>query len=413
MRFLMSTILLLACCNQLFSGDWYQFLGSDRNGISSETDLADRFPDAGPEIAWRTPLGVGMSNLAIKDGVAYTMYQDAKHQYAVAIDAMTGEKKWQASIAPFYKNAMGNGPRATPTIHGKDLFVYTGEGVLVSLAIETGKLNWKVDTAKQFKAKPPEYGASCSPLIASEGVVIQTSAANGCVASFDLSSGKLRWITGKGACGYSSPVILNLDGNIQIVAFTGTEVLGLDTVTGKQLWSYPYVTEFHCNTASPVQTGRATFLVSAGENHGSTILELKADAKTFRVEPTWKSLGKASVLRAEWQTPIAIDGHLFALDNVGSAGPITNLVCIRLSDGAQVWNEKRFGKSNLTYANGKLFISTMEGELVIVKASTKEFTELARAKILGMTRQAPVICNGFLYLRDNKEVVCVDIRAKK
>ena len=68
-----------------------------------------------------------------------------------------------------------------------------------------------------------------------------------------------------------------------------------------------------------------------------------------------------------------IDGHIFALDNIGSAGPITNLVCVNIANGKQVWMKKRFGKSNLTLADGRLFISTMKGELVIVDASADSF----------------------------------------
>ena len=72
--------------------------------------------------------------------------------------------------------------------------------------------------------------------------------------------------------------------------------------------------------------------------------------------------------------------------------------------------QPRFGKSNLIYADGKLFISTMRGELVIVMATPEEFKETAREVVLGMTRQAPVIANGKLYLRDDKEVVCIDVQ---
>ena len=125
----------------------------------------------------------------------------------------------------------------------------------------------------------------------------------------------------------------------------------------------------------------------------------------------WESIGRTSVLRAEWQTPVLLDGYLYGMDNVGSAGPVTNLVCVRAEDGEQMWNQRRFGKSNLVAADGKLFISTMKGELVLVKASPKAFTEVSRATILSQqTRQAPVIANGMLYLRDNTEIVCLKIK---
>src|SRR5215475_9127454 len=33
-------------------GDWPQFLGPNRNGISAETNLLDRWPDSGPTLIW-------------------------------------------------------------------------------------------------------------------------------------------------------------------------------------------------------------------------------------------------------------------------------------------------------------------------------------------------------------------------
>jgi len=118
------------------------------------------------------------------------------------------------------------------------------------------------------------------------------------------------------------------------------------------------------------------------------------------------------VLRNEWQTSILLDGHLYGMDNVGGAGPITHLTCIDATDGTRVWQQARFGKGNLIAADGKLFISTIDGELVIVAASPKSFRELARAKVIGSTRQAPALANGLLYLRDGSEILCLDIRKK-
>ena len=115
------------------------------------------------------------------------------------------------------------------------------------------------------------------------------------------------------------------------------------------------------------------------------------------------------MLRAEWQTPILLDGYLYGFDNVGSAGPVTHLTCIEAATGKRMWQKQRFGKGNLTAADGKLFLSTMKGELVIVRATPKAYEELGRATILGQTRQAPALSGGRVYLRDDKEIVCVEV----
>jgi hypothetical protein len=123
------------------------------------------------------------------------------------------------------------------------------------------------------------------------------------------------------------------------------------------------------------------------------------------------SQGPKSVLRNEWQTSILLDGFLYGFDNVGSAGPVTHLTCVSAASGERQWQELRFGKGNLIAADGKLFLSTMQGELVVVTTTPKRFEELGRKRIIGKTRQAPALAGGLLYLRDDREIVCLDVRA--
>ena len=73
------------------AGDWAQFLGPDRNGVSTETDLINTWPAAGPKIVWRTPLGVSMSGVAVSQGAAFTMFQDETSQFVVCLNALTGK----------------------------------------------------------------------------------------------------------------------------------------------------------------------------------------------------------------------------------------------------------------------------------------------------------------------------------
>lgn len=111
-------------------GEWPQFLGPTRNGLSAETGLLDRWPTDGPKEIWRVPGGVGMSGLAISRGRVLTLVQREGKQWLVALEAKTGESVWETPLAPEYRNPMGNGPRGTPAIAGELVFVFTGEGIL-------------------------------------------------------------------------------------------------------------------------------------------------------------------------------------------------------------------------------------------------------------------------------------------
>ena len=88
------------------------------------------------------------------------------------------------------------------------------------------------------------------------------------------------------------------------------------------------------------------------------------------------------------------------------------MTCIDAASGERAWQVPRFGKGNLIAADGKLFISTIQGELVLVTATPGGYEELGRATVMGATRQAPALSAGLLYLRDDREIVCWQVREK-
>ena len=393
------------------TASWPQFLGPQRNGISSESGLMKSWPTDGPKVVWRVSGGVGMSGLAIDQDRLVTMLQRGGKQYVVSLDAQTGKSQWEAQVGPEYKNQMGNGPRATPTIVGDLVYTFSGEGVLMATRLADGEIVWRHDTVTELKGKVTDYGMACSPLVVDELVIVTVGAPRATVVAYDRTTGELAWQVGSDKNGYSSPAVLKVGGRDQIVAYTGNSVLGIAPTTGQQLWRYPYVTDYDCNIATPLEYQGRVF-ISSGENHGSVLLSLTADGDFFDAEEVWKSHGSSSVMRNEWQTSILLDGHLYGMDNVGSAGPVTHLNCVNIATGERVWQKTRFGKGNLIAADGKLFISTMKGELVVVQATPDEYKEIGRGVVIGTTRQAPALAAGLLYLRDDQEIVCLDVREK-
>lgn len=393
----------------LAADDWPQFLGTQRTGISSETNLINGFGQGGPNVLWRTAIGEGMSGIAVAGDLVCTLYQDASQQYAVAVNRLTGQPVWRSAIAPSYRNAMGDGPRSTPAIDRGQMFAMTGEGIVVCLTLKNGHVEWRYDTIQKLGGRPAEYGMACSPVVTNEHVIVTVGAPRATVLALDRLTGEVVWTAGTDApAGYSSPALLSISRSIQLVVFYGSGVFGLQPETGKVIWNYPFPTDYDCNIATPIAIdGRV--LISSGENHGAVLLDVPT-SEQGQVREVWTSLGNRSVLRNEWQTSIHLDGYLYAFDNIGSAGPVTNLCCVNAKTGEQVWQKKRFGKGNLIAADGKLWCSTMEGELVIVRATPDSFQELGRATVLGSTRQAPALSNGQLFLRDATEIVCVDIK---
>lgn len=411
-RILDSIVLIVALTATMpfvFAGDWPQFLGPQRNGHSDETGLIDQWPEAGLKVVFRVPGGVGMSGVSVAGNRVVTLVQDASAQSVICLDANTGNKIWSTPIAPAFKNAMGNGPRSAPALTSDQGFVFTGEGLLAAVDLDSGEKQWEVDVIEEFGGKPAEYGMASSPIFHQGLVIVTAGCPNATVVAFDCKTGEHRWSVGQDRTGYSSPTLLRVAQETQLVVYSGTALLGIDPTEGVLLWRYAYETDYDCNIAMPINVGDDIF-ISSGENHGSLLLSVSKQGTSYEVEERWASQGRKSVMRNEWQTSIHLDGVLYGFDNVGSAGPITHLTCVDAETGGRKWQESRFGKGNLICADGKLLITTMDGEFVMAKASPDGFAEMGRQKLIGMTRQAPSLANGKVYLRDDTEIVCLDLR---
>lgn len=390
-------------------GEWPQFLGPNRNGISSEKNLIEKFAATGPKIVWRFPAGVGKSGMAITGTSVLTTCQDESNQYALALDLKTGKQLWKTPIAPKYENQMGDGPRGTPTISDDRVFVYSGEGVLSAIDLKSGKLQWSSNPVSDLGSQVADYGMASSPLVVKDKVIVSVGGTESSLVAFDAKTGEASWKVASDPAGYSSPALLEVGGKQQVVAFQGSSVIGVTPDTGELLWSFPFETDYNCNIATPIAVDGNVF-ISAGENHGSVMLKLKPSGTGFEPEVVWESLGPRSLLRNEWQTSISIDGYLYGFDNVGGAGPVSHLTCLEAATGKRVWQAARFGKGNMIAADGKLYIVTIEGDLVIAKVSSEKYEEFSRAKVLEMTRQAPALSEGHLLVRDDNEIICIDLK---
>ncbi|QDT11257.1 PQQ-binding-like beta-propeller repeat protein [Planctomycetes bacterium K23_9] len=408
----------LFCISAIRAADWPRFLGDAGNGVSSETNLLDQLGTDSPAVRWQVAGGIGMSAVVVADQSAITMWNDAGEQKLVALNKDTGKTLWTTALAPAYKNGQGDGPRATPTIADGRIYAFTSDGMLAAVDFATGHIVWKVDSMKLTGAKPAEYGLSSSPLVTETFVIVHVGSPQAAVAAFQKSTGELAWTAGSGPAGYSSPTLLQVAGETQVVSFVGSGVIAMTPTEGKELWSYDFETPYDCNTASPISLSTGSgdtsgVFISAGENHGCVLLNISKRDDDFTVTEQWASVDTKSVMRNEWQTSVIVGNHLYGFNNVGSAGPTTHLACINVHSGEVVWQKTRFGKGNVVLADGKLWITTMAGELVLVKADPAKFQELGRIKLFGKTRQSLSIADGRGYIRDDAEVVCLELRRPK
>jgi outer membrane protein assembly factor BamB len=389
------------------AADWPQWLGPQRNGSSSETGLLTMWPKDGPRVVWKVLGGEGYSSVAVANGRAFTLVQRDGKELCVALDAVKGTPLWEREIGPLYKNQFGNGPRSTPAIDGKFVYVQSVNGPLACLDVEKGSIVWQHDLLKEFNVKNIRWGLSASPLVDGDLVYAIPGAPGAGVAAFHKVSGKLAWKSGDDEASYASPVTLMVDGKKQLVVFNAFGLVGMEADGGKELWRVPWKTEFDVNICTPLVLGDLMF-VASGEQVGSTLFQFKGGKPAV----VWESKGKKNqVMTTYWANAVHHNGYLYGLS--GEFDKRIDLNCVKLKTGELMWSEKGFGKGAITLADGHLWMSTKAGDLVLVHCNPKAYTEKARVVgFLGDNRTVPTIANGRMYVRDLKHIWCLDIAGK-
>ena len=124
--------LVLSLCSGLMraKGDeWPQFLGPQRNGATSGTNLAATWPKEGPPALWQHPVGQGFAGPVVSGGKLIAFHRLGDREIVTALDAKTGKGLWKAEYPTGYRDDFGfeEGPRATPSISGDLVFTWTDE----------------------------------------------------------------------------------------------------------------------------------------------------------------------------------------------------------------------------------------------------------------------------------------------
>jgi len=411
LRFIFCAALLYIPSAQ--AADWPQWLGPQRNGISAETGLLKSWPETGPKILWRTPLGNGFSALSIADGHAYTMYADSTGEFAVCLNAASGDEVWRFRTGSYYKEDQGgDGPRSTPTIENDRVYVLGAQGKLFALNIADGKKIWEKDLSAEFGSEIPKWGFSTSPLIEGELLLVETGGVNGnmlvdmvidretkaTAVALEKATGNTVWTALDDKMSYSSPIAFTVNTMRQAVFFTAYSLVGLAPENGEISWRFPWKTRWDVSAATPVLIPPDKIFISAGDQ--SAVIHLKAQRDGVVVEEIWKN----SEMKNHFGTSIYYQGHLYGFDQ-------SILKCIDAATGTEQWKTRGYGKGSLIIADGRLIILGEQGNLGLAEATPEAFREQANVPVMnGRCWTIPALANGKLYLRDEREVVSLDLQ---
>jgi outer membrane protein assembly factor BamB len=389
------------------STDWAQWGGPQRNFKSETKGLAASWPETGPPRLWQRELGDGYSGIAAESGKLFTMYRKGDNEIAVALDAATGKTIWEYSYAspflPDYDMSNGPGPHATPLVAGNLVFTSGATGRLHSLDKKTGKSLWSHDLLKEFNGTLRVNGYSCSPIAYKNQIVMMVGGQSSSLVAFNQKDGAVIWKKHDFKNSTSSPIIINVDGQDQLVAFMYGEVVGVDPADGNLLWSHPHPVDFGLNTSMPVWGPDNLLFISSGYNGGSRVLKLTRAGGKTTVEELWAH----RLMRVHFTNAIRVGDVVYGSSGDFGPAPFT---AIDVKTGKILWRHRGFPRASFLLADNRFIILDEDGHLLLATATSEGLAVTSKAELLSNHAwTVPSLAGTRLYLRDRKNIMALDL----
>jgi outer membrane protein assembly factor BamB len=216
---------------------------------------------------------------------------------------------------------------------------------------------------------------------------------------------------------HTTPVIATIQGVRQVIFATQTGLVSLDRTTGAFLWKYTYPF-FPIDTsmgANPVVYSNIVYC-TAGYFRGAGAARVTLTNGTWNVTQIFsKNSAAGAAYRSIWMTPVCYQGYIYTLCGENSTFLTTPLNCIELSTGVLKWTTNGFGMGGIILVDGKLLVSTEDGQLVLAQANPNAYTELARyrafqfdANTRGKCWISPAYSDGRIYAHSTTAAICLD-----
>ena len=360
-------------------GDWPEARGPNRDGVSKETGLLDKWALNGENFLWRVPYG-GRSAPIVMGNRVYLQNPSGRgvslQERVMALDADTGKVVWEYKFNVFQSDVPPHRVGwASPAADAETGNIYAmGVGATVVALSKDGKLLWDRSVGEEFAAFTTHGGRTMSPIIDGNLVIVsapisswgtQAARAHRFIA-LDKRTGDIVYVANPGGrpydTAYAAPTIATINGLRLLISGLGDgAVHAIKPQTGERVWSF-VAAKRAINTGAVVSG--STVIVSHGdENLDSSELGMIAaidGSQTGDIKTTkWANKGD----QFGFSSPVIDGTRVYQIEN-GS-----RLKAYDLETGRELWRQAlgTVQKAPLVLADGKLYVGTESGKFFIVR----------------------------------------------
>jgi outer membrane protein assembly factor BamB len=397
------------------AGDWPQWRGPERNGISQEKGLLKEWPKEGPHLNWQVKdLGDGYSTPSIAGDHLYLISNKGmKEENAHALSVSDGRVIWSqrlgkvgVNIGPQYPGA-----RSTPTIDGELIYALGSDGDLACLDAKTGDVKWHKNLRSDFGGEPGLWAYAESPLIDGDTLVCTPGGKTATIVALDKKTGNTIWkspIEAADKAAYASVIIVTTGGVKQYVQFLAKGLVGVDAKTGKFLWRYDKTAK-GSPANIPTAVAYQNYVYSATGRAGGGLIELKTKDQTVEADPVYFNKKLPSAIGGA----VEVEGFLYGT----SAG---GLQCVEFTTGKPKWQSHGVGAGSICYAEGRLYLHGEEkGDVALVECTSDGYHEKGHfsppnppSRRVGKAWAYPALADGRLYIYDYGTLWSYDVSGK-
>ncbi len=428
---LISIFLNLCLAFALISaGDWAEWRGPNRDGISPEKNLPTKWSPTGENLAWKAPYGGRSAPIVMGDRL-YLQNSSGKgdtlQERIMCFNADTGKLLWEHRFNVYLSDVPPHrvgwaSPVGDPSTG--NVYAFGVGGNLIGLNRD-GKVLWERSLGEDFGLLTTHGGRTVSPIIDGDLVIVsgvtfqwgQHGRGAHRFIAFDKKTGETVYVSAPGGrpydTTYAPPIIANVNGTrLLIQGASDGSVYAIKPQTGELVWKYE-ISKRGLNTGV-VLHGNTAILTHSEENLDSNemgmmvAVDATAKGEIKKEQIKWTVYG----WQGGFSSPVIDGDRMYQVDNGA------NIAAFDVNTGKQLWlqNLGTIQKASPVLADGKLYVGTENGKFFILKPSATG-CEILDQDQLGTEAQpeaiiaSPAISNGRIFVVSDSGLYAIGKKA--